>query len=320
MPAKRKLKDISFEKEGAHIALVSKEQGGPANGADYALIMKATKQFSEEFVQKMQQVQVTMELPEFLEKFFHLYGSDAQVLARMMGYVKPEEESDDEEESYEDWYEKRIEERLASFTILKSMKDSSLGDVITKLDEDQYLQLLKDQQSLEKAFSDIEKNLADKAKEGSTEAVVKAKESDETKVEPSETLIKGKDKMEEMELLQKSLADTTVELNKAKEEIAKANEALAAFRAEKQAALLKARKEKLSAAVKDEAKTEILFKALSGLEDEAEFEAVVKTLGELTAVVEGSDLFVEKGAQVEGDVKPEESPVAKIIKAKHGLK
>lgn len=38
---KRKLSEIDFSREDAHIALVSKEQGGPANGADYALILKA---------------------------------------------------------------------------------------------------------------------------------------------------------------------------------------------------------------------------------------------------------------------------------------
>ena len=32
--AKRALKDITFEHDGAHIALVSKEQGGPAHGHD----------------------------------------------------------------------------------------------------------------------------------------------------------------------------------------------------------------------------------------------------------------------------------------------
>lgn len=46
---KRKLSEIDFSREDAHIALVSKEQGGPANGADYALILKAAN--SEEVLQ-----------------------------------------------------------------------------------------------------------------------------------------------------------------------------------------------------------------------------------------------------------------------------
>ena len=33
--AKRRLTDINFNKEGAHVALVSKQHGGPANGHNY---------------------------------------------------------------------------------------------------------------------------------------------------------------------------------------------------------------------------------------------------------------------------------------------
>ena len=70
--AKRVLKNIEFESsETSHIALVHKDQGGPASGADYRLVMKSNN-FSPEFIQKMQSVQVTMPLPEFLQKFFLL--------------------------------------------------------------------------------------------------------------------------------------------------------------------------------------------------------------------------------------------------------
>lgn len=314
--AKRVLKDISFEHDTAHIALVSKEQGGPANGADYTLIMKATNGFSEEFIAKAQKVQVTMELPEFLERFFNLYGTDAQVLARMMGYVQPEE---DDDEWTEDWYEKRIQERLDSFTILKSMHDSkNITDVMTSLDETQYLKMLTDQESLEKAFKDIEKNSAVKAEEGSTKAVAKAKKLDDktAKVDPSETVNKGTKYMDELLEVQKALADQTSALDAAKVELQKALEAVEVFKAEKREAILKGRKAEVLAAVKDEAKTEILFKGLSLIEDEAEFKAVVKTLADMTAAVETGELFKEKGVQVE-DVAPavQESAVAKVIKA-----
>lgn len=314
--AKRVLKDISFEHDTAHIALVSKEQGGPANGADYTLIMKATNGFSEEFIAKAQKVQVTMELPEFLERFFNLYGTDAQVLARMMGYVQPEE---DDDEWTEDWYEKRIQERLDSFTILKSMHDSkNITDVMTSLDETQYLKMLTDQESLEKAFKDIEKNSAVKAEEGSTKAVAKAKKLDDKtgKVDPSETVNKGTKYMDELLEVQKALADQTSALDAAKVELQKALEAVEVFKAEKREAILKGRKAEVLAAVKDEAKAEVLFKALSLIEDEAEFKVVVKTLADMTVGFETGELFKEKGVQVE-DVAPavQESAVAKVIKA-----
>ena len=77
--AKRKLKGFDFTKEGAAVALVGPSVGGPANGIP-TLIAKANN-FSPEFIQKMQLIQVTMELPAFLEKFFGIWGSDAEVLA-----------------------------------------------------------------------------------------------------------------------------------------------------------------------------------------------------------------------------------------------
>lgn len=151
--AKRKLSDISFEKEGAHVALTSKSQGGPANTHDYALVLKSNK-FSEEFVEKMQQVRVTMELPDFLRRFFSLYGDDVEVLARMMGYEKPESEEAEPMESYEDY----IQSKMEAFEILKSAHEAdSLADVLSTLDETEYLAMLNDQERVEKAFEELEK-------------------------------------------------------------------------------------------------------------------------------------------------------------------
>lgn len=151
--AKRKLSDISFEKEGAHVALTSKQQGGPANTHDYALVLKANK-FSEEFVQKMQQVRVTMELPDFLRKFFSVYYEDAEVLARMMGYEKPEMTEEVKTQDYEDY----IQSKLEAFEILKSANDSeSLSEVLSELDETEYLAMLNDQERIEKAFEELQK-------------------------------------------------------------------------------------------------------------------------------------------------------------------
>jgi hypothetical protein len=154
--AKRKLSDISFEKDGAHVALTSKSQGGPANTHDYALVLKANK-FSEEFVQKMQQVRVTMELPDFLRKFFSVYHEDAEVLARMMGYEKPEVEESKIEES-KDYYEDYIQSKLEAFEVLKSANDAdALSEVLSELDETEYLAMLNDQALIEKAFEELEK-------------------------------------------------------------------------------------------------------------------------------------------------------------------
>lgn len=316
--AKRKLTNIDFSTEGSHIALVSKEQGGAANGHSYALVMKATG-FSQEFVKKMQQVRVTMELPEFLTKFFYVYGSDAEVLARMMGYVDPDAADPTdatEDDPYETAYEQMIQDRLAQFDVLKSLHESKdLAKDLLALGEDGYLAVLKTQAKLEKVLNKIEKNFAKSQKasseEGSTEAITIVKQSDDkSKVEPSKTVTKGRTNMEELEQVQKALADNQVALTKALEE-------LAVFKAEKLEMIKKARLDKIKAAVKDETKVESLFKAFGLVESEEDFDAAVKVVADMQALVEKSALFTEQGSQVSTDETPVvESAVAKVIKAK----
>ena len=125
--AKRKLKGFDFANEGAAVALVGPSVGGPANGIPL-LIAKANN-FSPEFIQKMQQVQVTMELPDFLEKFFGIWGSDAEVLARLMGYVEPEDAAAEARDDYNEW----VEDRFTSFSVIKSLHEAkNLPDALSR--------------------------------------------------------------------------------------------------------------------------------------------------------------------------------------------
>jgi hypothetical protein len=318
--AKRKLSDISFEKEGAHVALTSKAQSGPANGHDYALVLKANK-FSEEFVQKMQQVRVTMELPEFLRKFFSLYGEDAEVLARMMGYEKPESDAMEQPESYEDY----IQSKMEAFEILKSAHEAdSLADVLSALDETEYLAMLNDQERIEKAFDAIEKATKESAPAASAdgndtstnagveniegvstsvnkEELEKSKMEDEVKVETVEKA--------QFELVQKALDEQKVQLQKALETIAQ-------FEAEKKEAINKAKTEKIKAIVKDESQVEAIAKAALSLESEDDFTAFVAAIQAMMTTVEASEMFVEKGASTQEEPVVQESAVAKLLKAK----
>ena len=83
----------------------------------------------------------------------------------------------------------------------------------------------------------------------------------------------------------------------------------------------KARFDKLLAAVKDEAKAESLFKALSLLESDAEFDASVEVLAGMQAIVEKSEMFKETGATVDVEDTPvAESQVSKVLKAKYAQK
>ena len=112
--AKRKLSDFDFSTQGAHVALVD-----AAANERTTLVMKGIK-FTDEEIEKIQQIRVTMELPDFLQKFFYMYHEDAEVLASLMGYVEPENESEDSGESEMD-SEDYIESKLEAFEIIKSL-------------------------------------------------------------------------------------------------------------------------------------------------------------------------------------------------------
>jgi hypothetical protein len=317
--AKRKLSDISFEKEGAHVALVSKDQGGPANNHDYALVLKANK-FSEEFVQKMQQVRVTMELPEFLRKFFGMYYEDASILAAMLGYVPPVDTADTADNTYEDY----IQSKLQAFEVLKSANEAeSLATVLAELDETEYLAMLNDQELIEKAFKSVEK-ATESAPAASAEGTDTSPACEVIKEEVSASVNKEeleKSKMEDelkvetvekaqFELVQKALEEQKVELQKALDTIA-------TFEAERKEAINKAKTEQVKAIVKDESKVEAIAKAALSLESEEDFTAFLTAITALTAAVETSEMFVEKGASTqEEETQVQESAVAKVLKAK----
>lgn len=316
---KRVLKNIDFSKDSSHIALVSSKQGGPCSGADYALVLKGSN-FSTETIEKIQQIQVTMELPAFLEKFFHVYGSDAEVLARMMGYVAPEEEP---EEYTEGWYENYIQEKLDSFTVLKSLNESkNIVDTLSGLTETQYLAMLNDQVVLEKAFAEIKSDEATKTAEADTSTpacVEKSIEAPASKVTKS----KGKEmtkpviaEQASLEQLQKSLTEQTEQLNKALETIAK-------FESDKKEQVIKSKTAQFQAVIKDEKVLAPVVKAALALDSDEDFNSLltavttlVKETEKQKETLEKSALFTEQGATTDQEVKVQDSAVARILKAK----
>jgi len=313
--AKRKLSNIDFSADGAHVALVGKAQGGPANGHNYALIMKSAN-FSDEFIKKAAMITVTLEITEFLEKFFGLYGSDAEVLARTLGFtteMQEEEanETDESDGSYDDWYENYIEQQVQSFSLMKSMYEAEdVTNVLSTLTEDQYLEVLKDQSKLEKALEIIEK-----AKMAKTKPTTKTKKTKTTRGYTADTSTDvvsasvSKAQKENKVMLEQELIEKSAALQKALDEIN-------IYKAKEKEAITKARFAEVKEAVVDEEKAKVLFKALDLVQEPSEFTAIVKVLGELTALVEKSELFTEKGVAVKEDTPVvKESAVAKAVKA-----
>ena len=301
--AKRKLKGFDFAKEGAAVALVGPSVGGPANGIP-TLIAKANN-FSPEFIQKMQQVQVTMELPAFLEKFFGIWGSDAEVLARLMGYVEPE----DEDEVEDDWWENYIEEKLSAFTIIKSLHEAkNLPEALAQLTEQDYLDVLHDQVLIEKALKEF-----DEKSDTSTNV-------ENTKVEASASRVnKKKEKqMATPEMVEKAkFVEVQKQLEDQKVELAKALEQLNKIEQEKKEAIVKSKTDAVKAVVKDEKQAAVVVKAALALEDQADFDALVAVFKSMNDLLDKFGLFQEQGVSAEAAEDNKESKLAQVIKSKY---
>lgn len=309
--ARRKLKGFDFSKDGAALALVGPSVGGPANGIP-TLIAKANN-FSSEFIQKMQQVQITMELPEFLEKFFGLYGSDGEVLARLMGYVKPEVEDDSD-----DWWENYIEEKLSAFTILKSLNESeNLPEALSKLTENDYMDVLNDQVVIEKAMKELAEGSSDPKVDTSTKNVEKQVEASASKVNKN----KGKQMTQATDMVEKS---KLVEVEKAAEaqkvELQKALEKIAKFEEAEKLAVIKSKTDAVNAVVKDEKHAAVVLKAVLALESEEDVNALVAVFKAQNELIEKSGLFQEQGASADAEEAKQESGLVKAIKAKYQAK
>ncbi len=303
--AKRKLKGFDFAKEGAAVALVGPSVGGPANGIP-TLIAKANN-FSPEFIQKMQQIQVTYELPEFLRKVFGMYYEDAEVLAKMLGYVEPE---DEETEDYDDWYENYIEEKLQSFTIIKSLHEAkNLPEALAQLTEQDYLDVLNDQVLIEKALKEF-----DAKSNASANSVEKPVEAPASKVNKSkkEKQMATPEMVEKEKLtaIEKALNDQKVELEKALAQVKQ-------YEDEKKEAIVKSKTEAVKAVVKDEKQAAVVVKAALALDSQEDFDALVAVFKSMNDLLEKSGLFQEQGVSAEAAEDNKESKLAQVIKSKY---
>ena len=306
--AKRKLKGFDFAKEGAAVALVGPSVGGPANGIP-TLIAKANN-FSPEFIKKMQEIQVTMELPQFLEKFFYIWGKDAEFLASLMGWVEPpEDEAAEARDDYNSW----VEDHFTSFSIIKSLHEAeNLPEALAQLTEQDYLDVLSDQVQIEKAIkafdekSDTSTNVENTKVEASASRVNKKKEKQMATPEMVE-----KAKFVEV---QKQLEDQKVELAKALEQLNKIEQ-------EKKEAIVKSKTDAVKAVVKDEKQAAVVVKAALALDNQEDFDALIAVFKSMNDLLEKSGLFQEQGVSAEAsEDKPGETKLMKALKARHQAK
>lgn len=292
--ATRRLTDIKFEHEGAHVALVGKHQGGPANGIT-TLITKATNNITQEQIEKASTVTVTMQFPEFLRKFFGLYWDDAEVLSAVMGYGRTE---------YPDTNEKDyIDSRVESINVMKAVyKAQDVEKALAALTPEQHLALMADQEMLEKAFADLPEQTQIQQEEA-----------------PLETILKSAHE----EFVAKAVADAEAVIKAAlanEQEVTKAQAAeLAQFREAAVAQKEAVRKAALTAVVAAD-KVEALLKAYAPMDEEG-FALAVETLALQKAAVDQSEMFQEAGVAGDGAKTADEvDATTAILKAKYGIK
>lgn len=297
--AKRRLSDITFEHTGAHVALVFKAQGGPANGVT-TLITKSTDDISEEQVKQL----VGLEKAKF----------NNEVWDELRDAVR-----DKFGAGYEWLYLENFSESEVIFSTdaghfivgysLSSDDKYAFDDEARGFDYE-YVRVENGQVKLS---NDAQEKLS----KGEYVLVNKALDNPETNGRFLEKLTAITEKKQKME----------VEIQKAKDEAAaavaamqtKLDEALAlvaGFQAEKQATVLKARESQITEFVKDGAVD--IAKATAGLDDDA-FALVLKALGAQHKAVEESELMQEMSNPDAGVNKPVDR-TAEILKAKYPQK
>ena len=281
---KRVLFNFDFDSEGAHVALVSKKQGGPANGVP-VLVTKALNNGIQptdaiKVSKALEQVTVTLSMESFLSTFFNMYSSDAEVLTKLLGF-QTEYEAAKEANSDEEWsHEKWIEEKLSKFTLMKSLHDNPNQTI----SDDDFIEITKMQHSIESLLLTQEEN-----KQMANVTVTKSR-FDELETKEAELLV----------AVQKA-ADLQSEIEALKAQVTKAAE-------DKEALELNAFKERLTPLVA-EAELEKVSKSLFSLNkvDAESVEAIIATFVAKKAALENSDLFKEESH--EEQVSPEEKKV-----------
>lgn len=283
-----RLTNISFEKEGCHVALVHRVQGGPANGVT-TLLTKSTADIDDsslkQELENVEKAKFYRELRSTLEESLREHFEDAI--------------------EYNWLYLEDFNDSMAVFstdqkifTVGYSLGENDkyvFDDVAQEVDIKQVYEKTPDGKIL------VSDAAMKKLESGMTELLTKSLENPETLNRAStlldNILTKETQKMEE---IQKAVAaavaekDTEIESLKAK---------LATFEEAQNAMRLKARQEALAAVLAPEM-VEATLKSVEGVADE-QFEALVATMKSLKTVQTSDEMFQQKSASAGAEETPE---------------
>lgn len=298
------------DKEGKrpHLALCHEAQGFSANNRSVSLLMKSGVELTEDITKALEVLGIN-------KAAFY-----SQIRTMLHDAVKMKYGDDDKWLYVEDFSDSVVifctEDGM--FTANYSLQS---GDVVLDDLADPVKIVVTYEPTNGKML--LSEDAEEKLEEGVYSLVTKALHNDETKEHlvkmfEAQTLLKEKEVLALQEEIQKAVlaAETILKAQVAEKEVElqKALDQVEAFKAEKQEAVVKARQEAIASVEKDAAKAEELFKSLEALPDEA-FDTVIKALAAKDAVVEDSDLFVQKSKSSDVEVE-EENGTAALLKAK----
>lgn len=298
--AKRRLTDMTFEHEGAHVALVGKVQGGGANGYT-TLLTKATNDITD------QQVASQLALIEKAKL-------NSQIRQELSDAVKSKFQDDDEWLYLEDFDDSRVffwrgdDLYVATYTVSRK-EEYIVADTATSVEREWFYV-----DTGKVILSEVAK---DKLEDGEYVLVNKALNNPETSERVEKALVAFTEKKEKMqEEIQKAVAAKDAEIAKLQADMASLQEIVKAAETAKKEALLKARETEVSAVLKEGAVE--LVKSTAELGDEA-FAQIVKALGIQKAAVEQSDLMTQQSNPDADNAQPV-NVTAEIIKARYAQK
>lgn len=294
--AKRRLTDINFEHDGAHVALVFAAQGGPANGVT-TLITKATGDITDEQVRQM----VGLEKAAF----------NSDVKESLREALREKFQSGYEWLSLEDFSSDQVifYSEAGHFVVGYSLSsdDKYVFDDEAKGFDYAYVRVDNDQVKLSNEAQE-------KLSKGEYVLVNKALDNPETNGNFAKQLAAITEKKQKMEVeIQKAVEAKDAAISEMQVKLDAALALVAQFEADKQVGVLKAREAQVIALVPEGA-VEIV-KATEGLSDDA-FAQVLKAFGSQKTAVEQSVLMQEMSSPEAVAVTPVDR-TAEILKARN---
>ena len=141
------------------VALCHIDQGYSANGRHISLLTKSDvepEKLTVEIIKSLEQVNLKLSMEEYLRRFFYIYGSDAELLTKVLGFKTEFEQELEDNPATDEWtiawnqrHQEWIDEKVAAVDIIKAARDGK------ELSLPEQYELLKSRLQFEKGCAEI---------------------------------------------------------------------------------------------------------------------------------------------------------------------